>query len=151
MSLNYCIRPMTLSDLADIMLIEKKSAYKSPWSYNAFYDALCFNTINIVITMNKKIIGFGILSCCLDEAEILNICIGSAYQHQGFGDILLKHLIHIAKDKHAKNLFLDVRKSNKNAIALYEKNGFEYIYKRKNYYVDNLNLEDALIYRKHLL
>lgn len=142
---------MTLSDLTDVIAIEKKSAYKSPWSSNAFYDSLQANTINIVITINKKIIGFGILSCCIDEAEILNICIDLTYQHQCLGDILLKRLIQIAKDNHSKSIFLEVRQSNKNAISLYEKNKFEYIYTRKNYYISNSNTEDALVYRKQLV
>ena len=50
------------------------------------------------------------------------------------------------KEKGVEKVFLEVRKSNSNAIALYEKFGFSVYAERKNYYTDNG--EDALLMQK---
>jgi ribosomal-protein-alanine N-acetyltransferase len=43
------------------------------------------------------------------------------------------------------NLFLEVRRSNKNAILLYEKKGFNEVGIRPNYYKTTNGNEDAIL------
>lgn len=54
-------------------------------------------------------------------------------------------MVEIAKQKEVKEVFLEVRKSNTEAIKFYESFHFELAGTRKDYYQDPM--EDALIYR----
>jgi len=54
-------------------------------------------------------------------------------RHQGYGDMVLKHVLNDIKDI----ISLTVDKDNENAIRLYKKHGFDFIY---GFEVDNENL-----------
>jgi len=41
----------------------------------------------------------------LDEAHLLNLSISKSYQKQGLGRLLLEHMIQIAQDLKAANMF----------------------------------------------
>ena len=60
----------------------------------------------------------------------------------------VNHLIMQSQFEDALFVTLEVRKSNENAIALYEKCGFKKIGERKNFY--SKPTEDALIYTLYL-
>ena len=66
------------------------------------------------------------------------------FRRRGAATGLVLRLIEKAKELNGEFLSLEVRESNKAAIALYEKMGFEYIGKRAGYY--EKPKEDALIY-----
>ena len=67
---------------------------------------------------------------------------------KGYGKILVNHLIKQSEAERAFFITLEVRKSNENAIKLYEKCGFKLIGERKNFY--SKPTEDALIYTYYL-
>jgi ribosomal-protein-alanine N-acetyltransferase len=54
-------------------------------------------------------------------------------------------MIELAKQKKVKTLFLEVRPSNKKAMALYGKFGFNEIGTRKDYYPAHRGREDAVV------
>jgi ribosomal-protein-alanine N-acetyltransferase len=58
---------------------------------------------------------------------------------------LLEHLLTLALAANATIVLLEVRKSNKAAIALYEKYGFKRLGVRKGYYPAANGREDALV------
>ena len=79
------------------------------------------------------------------EAHIMNICVDPEVQGQGAGSKLLENMIELATNK-AETIFLEVRPSNRIAIALYEKRGFNEIGVRKGYYpAENGHREDAVM------
>lgn len=84
------------------------------------------------------------------ECSLLNICINPSRQGQGYGRMLLTHLLENAKSKNAEKFVLEVRASNYKAIALYECAGFIKIAVRKDYYPTENGREDALIYSLEL-
>jgi ribosomal protein S18 acetylase RimI-like enzyme len=47
-----------------------------------------------------------------------------AYQRKGIGELLLKELLLILREKHIESFVLEVLENNTQAIKLYEKNGF---------------------------
>ena len=67
------------------------------------------------------------------------------YQGQGLGNFILDSMIGLARDKNVHTIFLEVRPSNKIALDLYLKNGFNEIGQRKNYYPAKGGREDAAI------
>ena len=61
------------------------------------------------------------------------------------GRKVLHFLLDMAKERGADTLFLEVRDSNKSAIALYLDEGFNQIGVRNDYYPTDKGREDALI------
>ena len=55
-----------------------------------------------------------------------------------------------ARDRGIRDAFLEVRRSNKGAIALYHELGFECVGQRRGYYQAHEGREDALVYRLEL-
>ena len=82
----------------------------------------------------------------LDEAQLLNISVAKSQQKQGWGRLLLEHMIARAKHYKTTNMFLEVRPSNVDAIALYENMGFNEMSVRRGYYpAPNGGREDAVL------
>ena len=138
------IRKMTLADLPDVMEIENR-AYQYPWTKGIFNDCLIARYDSFVCEDKEKIIGYAILDVAVDEAHILNLCVDPSEQGKGLGHMMLEHLIAIAQKKFADFIMLEVRPSNKAAISLYEKWGFNEIGVRKNYYPTENGMEDAIM------
>ena len=91
-----------------------------------------------------KILGYSILAIGVGEAHILNICVAPTEQKQGIGRKMLENLIEVARGQ-AETMFLEVRPSNRVAIALYMDMGFNEIGIRKGYYPAENGREDAIM------
>jgi len=139
------IRGMRQEDLPEILEIEGKN-YNFPWSEGIFKDCLKSGNYSCLICEELDVIvGFAIVSIMAGEAHIMNICVDPAIQKQGVGSKLLEHMIKLATPK-AESIFLEVRPSNKAAISLYQKRGFNEIGIRKGYYpAENGYREDAVM------
>ncbi len=141
---NDQFRPMQLNDLDAIMAIEPY-IYPYPWTRGNFSDSLNSGYSASVLLRNEVIIGYALVMMVLDEAHLLNLSVAKAYQKQGLGRILLEHMIQIAKNNQAANMFLEVRPSNISAIALYENTGFNEMAIRRGYYPAKNGREDAVL------
>lgn len=140
----YQLRPMQMDDLDAIMLIEP-TIYSHPWTRGNFSDSLNSGYSAWVLLSNQTVIGYALLMMVLDEAHLLNLSVAKHYQKQGLGRYLLEHVLKIAKQYKASNLFLEVRPSNISAIALYEKLGFCEMAVRRGYYPAHNGREDAVL------
>lgn len=69
-----------------------------------------------------------------DDAEIMTIGVGKAYQRQGIARSLLSRMIDEAKTQGAARMLLEVRVDNVPALALYKRFGFQRLGLRKRYY-----------------
>ena len=137
-------RPMQLNDLDAIMAIEPY-IYPYPWTRGNFSDSLNSGYSAWVLLRNEVIIGYALVMMVLDEAHLLNLSIAKGHQKQGLGRVLLEHMIDIAKNNQAANMFLEVRPSNISAIALYENMGFNEMAIRRGYYPAKNGREDAVL------
>lgn len=88
-------------------------------------------------------IGMGCSWAIVDEAHITLLAVHPAMQRRGLGRLLLWSLLYCAHQRGMKRATLEVRVSNKGAIALYEQFSFKPVGTRKKYYKDTG--EDALI------
>ena len=156
-------REMVRSDMLEVVRVEN-SCYDFPWSEKIFIDChnagyLCFvveesainpSTHNLpAATFSGRLFGHGILMMGPGEAHILNICIEQSMRRRGVARMLLQHLIDTARRNAAKEVFLEVRESNKAAMRLYESIGFNQIAVRSRYYNSNVTVcgrEDAMLY-----
>ncbi len=139
------ILEMSLTNVDEIKLMENELNISITSKENIIKDINNSNFKYFIAKYNDIIIGY-ISICYVMDIDIEAIVVRKDYQNQGIGSLLLKHVFEFAKTNNMNNIFLEVRVSNKKAINLYTKNGFEQIDVRKKYYPDNL--EDAIIFKK---
>jgi [ribosomal protein S18]-alanine N-acetyltransferase len=137
-------RTMAHDDLPQVSDIERRS-YDFPWSHGVFRDCLLAGYTCIVLERSDVIAGYGILSVAAGEAHVLNICVDPDYRRLGYGDRLLDELLARARAASVKEVFLEVRPSNVNALSLYRKKGFRQIAQRRAYYQARSGREDAAV------
>ena len=138
------IRPMSESDVLDVIAVERAS-YQFPWSEGIFRDCLRVGYVCRVVTVNEKIVAYGVMSVGAGEAHILNLCVGEPYRCQGVGKRLLTYLIERGNAAGMAEAFLEVRPSNTSAIRLYLSLGFEQVGMRRGYYQAVGGREDAAV------
>ena len=83
-------------------------------------------------------------SVVLDEVEIIDIRVAHSHRRQGLGERLLRESLAALS---ARSVFLDVRRTNSPAVAMYEKMGFLRVGVRHNYYQGLSGREDAVVMR----
>ena len=135
---------MDLSDIEDILVVEKLS-FSIPWSRDSFEKEIVDNNLAtyLVAKVNEKAVGYIGMWKVLNEGHITNVAVHPEFRHQGIGDQLVSELLSLCEKENIDLVTLEVRKSNQNAIRLYEKHGFVAEGIRKAYYQDNK--EDAII------
>ena len=146
---NLSLRPMQTDDLAAVMQIEP-TIYSHPWTRGNFSDSLnsgysAWILEDKSLEENSEMIGYALLMLVMDEAHLLNLSIAKTQQKRGLGRYLLEHMLKIAKNHQAINMFLEVRPSNVSAIALYENMGFSEMAVRRGYYPAKDGREDAVL------
>lgn len=140
---------MTLADIDRIHAIEQAS-HVEPWSRQILYDCVAVNYTCLVLEDQLQIQGYIICQMAVEECHLFNICVDKQSQRHGFGTILLNHLIILAREQGAKDIILEVRKSNQAALTMYKKYGFQQVGVRKEYYPSATGREDAIIHRLEL-
>jgi ribosomal-protein-alanine N-acetyltransferase len=138
------LRPLVAADLDAVMDIEER-AYGFPWTRGIFRDCLRVGYCCWCCENDGLIDGYGVMSVAAGESHILNLTVRPESQRQGVGSKLMKHFVQLARRHDADTVMLEVRPSNKRAISLYEKYGFNEIGVRRNYYPADGGREDALI------
>ncbi|MDV6317126.1 ribosomal protein S18-alanine N-acetyltransferase [Idiomarina sp. HP20-50] len=125
--------------------VEEK-AHGKPWSWPVFSQSYGGQYRCRRLMADGRVIGFTISQLIVDELTLHNIAVDPAYQGRGFGNFLIKDLLDYAKEKQCI-VFLEVRASNLSAIRLYERNEFDTVGRRVNYYPMEGGHEDALVMR----
>ncbi|MEE4383034.1 MAG: ribosomal protein S18-alanine N-acetyltransferase [Pseudomonadales bacterium] len=138
------LRAMTQADLSAVVRNETRS-YAFPWSPGNFADCLAAGDECWVAVARERIVGHGVLSYGAGEAHLLNLCIARGHQGQGWGRSLLDWMTTRARLRGAQTLFLEVRRTNTVARALYRSFGFEEIGIRRDYYPAARGREDARV------
>jgi ribosomal-protein-alanine N-acetyltransferase len=139
---------MTLDDLPAVMEIDRLS-FALPWSERSFRfeltgnDAAHLLVAEMPVGGEQRIAGFLGYWLLVDEMHISTLAVHPEMRGQGIGEQLLEAGLVQAWLQGAEMSTLEVRPSNKAAIALYSKYGFELVGRRRAYYQDNN--EDALL------
>jgi len=151
--LRWRLSTLTESDIEQIILIEKTS-FAQPWSYKLFHEELSTkDAFDYVVKLDnsdrpEQVIAYFCSRITGDEMSILRIAVETKLRNSGVAFWLLNICFEIAVNKGVRSVFLEVRKSNDAAIALYGKLGFMPVGKRSNYYSETG--EDALVFMKKL-
>lgn len=148
--LDYEITRMEHGDLTTV-LVNEQLGYTHPWTIGTFIDCLNAEYECWLFMYEGRNIGHGILSVAAGESHLLNVCINPSYQGNGFGRLLVEHMLSRARQRHAMRIYLEVRPSNRVAYNLYEDLGFNEIGVRKDYYPAFDGREDALVLAMELM
>uniref|UniRef100_E5B8X3 [Ribosomal protein bS18]-alanine N-acetyltransferase n=2 Tax=Erwinia amylovora TaxID=552 RepID=E5B8X3_ERWAM len=135
---------LTPHDLDAAFAIEQRS-HAFPWTEKTFASNQGERYLNFRLTVDGVLAAFAITQVVLDEATLFNLAVDPAFQRRGLGRELLRHLIDELKQRSIMTLWLEVRASNRSAIALYEQLNFNEVSVRRHYYPTAGGKEDAII------
>ena len=134
------IKKLTINDvdyIEQIFNLEKDIFKNSAFSKESTENLVkADNSFIYAYLIDEKIYGYLIVLDSIDVYEILAIATIEEYRNKGIAQELLDKI-------KTKDIFLEVRESNKKAINFYKKNNFKQISIRKGYYSDPT--EDAII------
>ena len=139
---------MTVSDVGPEHLNEieaiEQACFSLPWHRSALEKQICADNCIFLAALNDNgaVMGYIGLMYVLDEGYISNVAVAPEYRRRGVGDALISALAERTRERLAF-VTLELRESNRAAIYLYTKHGFEVVGKRKNYY--DRPKEDALL------
>lgn len=140
------IRHMVYPDLPQVIAIER-SVFPTPWSLAMFVLELSKQSGVCLAAMlptphGRRLVGYLICSRYETVWHVMNVAVAREHQGRGVASALLGELYGRVGDPDAR-FTLEVRRSNRLAIRLYEREGFRAAGLRRRYYQDNG--EDALV------
>jgi len=149
------IRPLTAADLDAVLEIQSSSPEASQWP-RAEYERMIPSELaaspaapgpreapeapgrTIFLWGGEsagKLVAFLVVRKVSEEVEILNLAVTPAAPRRvGVGSRLVRHGLAEAKRDGARRAYLEVRESNRAAVAFYERLGFSCAGRRKQYY-----------------
>ena len=137
--------PMREEELAVVLGIEN-SIYEHPWTRGNFADSLRAGYECWTYRVDARLLGYFVLIVAAGEAHLLNLSVAAESQRRGHGAALLAESVRISRQLGARNVYLEVRPSNRAAQALYARFGFRHIALRRGYYPAGTQREDALVF-----
>jgi ribosomal-protein-alanine N-acetyltransferase len=142
-------RKMQVEDVEQVYAIDVLS-FSLPWSERSYRYEVSENQNSrnwvaeaVDAEGHTQIVAMIVVWLILDEAHIATIAIHPDFRHRGIGRRLLAIALLHAAEHGAIQSFLEVRRGNLNALALYQQFGYEVVGVRPGYYQDNR--EDALL------
>jgi ribosomal-protein-alanine N-acetyltransferase len=138
------IRRLTYADLPQVVAIERR-AFTTPWSLAMFVLELSKPSgVCLAATRESddELVGYLVCSRYDTVWHIMNVAVDPDRRREGIATALLDELLRRVGDPRAEYT-LEVRNSNRPAIELYERFGFQAAGVRRRYYQDNG--EDAVI------
>ena len=135
------IRPMTETDLDEVMAIEE-AVFSSPWSRQGIADELAAAGRHYLVTESPDgIVCYGGVMVIGDEGHVMTLATRVDRRGRGLATQLLVQLLLAAIEAGATHLLLEVRPSSMEARRMYQKFGFAPVGIRPRYYRD----EDAIV------
>lgn len=133
---------MRRDDLAAVHQLECASQ-SDPWSLRHFADELDSRIATLELYWcGQQLAGFLCSWLIAGELQIQNLATLPQLRRRGIAASLLSHAIARSREQGLNSIWLEVRISNRAAIALYQRFGFSANGTRPAYYADG---EDALI------
>ena len=146
--MNLEIKKMTSAHIEEIAELEKE-CFSSPWSEESLKSELDNIFARFFVAFSDgKIAGYIGSHNVLGEVYITNVAVLPGFRRNGVGKALVEFLVEKMKSENAEFVTLEVRKSNNNAISLYEKCGFEKVGNRKDFY--EKPREDAVLMTNYI-
>jgi ribosomal-protein-alanine N-acetyltransferase len=137
------IQPVSPREIPQIAAIEQ-AVFSEPWTEAGFFETLTKEgTLFLALMAGESVVAYALMYITADEGEIPTIAVDPHRQRQGWGEALLREMIRRSSLRGVRQIFLEVRQSNRSARGLYEKCGFCVAGRRRDFY--RFPREDALI------
>jgi ribosomal-protein-alanine N-acetyltransferase len=135
------VRELVYADLPEVLSIERRS-FSGPWSPGMFVAEMAKDsTLSLAAVIDGRVVAYLVMSRYDEAWHLMNVAVAPENRRNHLATMLIqKSFGLIGPDA---PVTLEVRPSNRSAIALYEEIGFRSYGARKGYYPDNG--EDALI------
>ncbi|MFZ5475366.1 MAG: ribosomal protein S18-alanine N-acetyltransferase [Myxococcota bacterium] len=140
------IRDATAADLDALCELEARCFPGEPWTRGMLAEELGRPGGVVLVLEDERLLGMAIGWVVLDELHVLHVGVDPARRRGGLGRRLMDALEGAARGR-AETGWLEVRRDNEPAIALYAALGWGPAGVRPRYYADGC---DALLLRKRL-
>jgi ribosomal-protein-alanine N-acetyltransferase len=139
---------MRRADLDPVLQIER-SSFPEPWPRRFFEEEVTGNdpARALVALTGGEIVGYLVSWDLAGEIHIGNIAVAERHRRLGIAQALLDAVVGEAGEAGLRSITLEVRATNRAAIALYARNLFRPVGLRKGYYRGK---EDAIIMTREL-
>lgn len=144
------LRPAVEEDLREVARIET-ACFADPWSEESFRRLLAAQPAIFLVAVfppDSAVAGYAIAFSVGEEGEVLNVAVEPGFRSKGLAGQMLDALLIEMSGRGVRTAFLEVRESNRAALALYGSRGFAEIGRRRAYY--RRPVEDALVMRRIL-
>lgn len=139
------IRPATPVDVPRLADLERR-CFTDPWSPEGLREMVtASHVISLVADVEGTVVGYVMTRWAADTAEILNLAVAPEDRRKGVASRLLDAVLDRLSGRSVREVYLEVRESNRAARALYEGRGFGVAGMRRAYY--RCPTEDALVLR----
>jgi ribosomal-protein-alanine N-acetyltransferase len=144
----WLIEPVKSPADIDAILAIEEASFTNPWTKAMYLAELENKGISYCYVARAGGPGGAIVGFCsfwrvLDELHINNLAVAPGNRRGGVGSALLSHALQTGATLGAERATLEVRRSNQDARALYERFGFSVAGVRRAYYTNPV--EDALV------
>ena len=130
----------------DAIVALELESFTNPWSRETLVWELRNSDVTFIYVLRLDDGQVGAFCVCwmlFDELHINTLAVAPAWRRRGLATTLLRHVFAEASARGVQRATLEVRASNRPALALYERLGFQVTATRYRYY--NSPEEDALI------
>jgi ribosomal-protein-alanine N-acetyltransferase len=136
------LRPAGSADLARLVALERAS-FGRPWTDAQLAAAVEAGQVDVLEAAGAGVVAAVRSRRLTDEMEIDNVVVAEGFRRQGLALDLLRAVLARARGSGIVRVFLEVRESNRAALALYRRLGFRTSGRRPGYYTEPR--EDALL------
>ena len=127
----------------------ERLCFSMPWSEKSLELLTGDGGVGFVAVCDGRVAAYGGMLTVLDEGQVTNIATHPDFRRRGAAKAVTDALSEYGRKNGISFIYLEVRKSNNAAIALYEGCGFLALGERKNFYSNPT--EDAVIMKKTLV
>ncbi len=148
---NLALQHLTPDSLEQVVELDRL-CFGQLWSaaqYQREFDSPNSAILVLINPDTRAVLAYGCVWAIVDEAHITIVAVHPRQRQQGYGQLMLWGLLHVALKRNLARVTLEVKASNQVAIQLYTRFGFATAGRRKKYYADTG--EDALILWKSQL
>jgi ribosomal-protein-alanine N-acetyltransferase len=145
------IVPMAVRHIDALMAYERDMFGTEAWSARGYRDELADTELRYYVAAEDDagaLLGWAGVYVVADSAEVLTVGVVPTARRHGIARLLLARLLDEARRRGAREVFLEVRVDNTAALALYDREGFARVGRRRGYY--DHGRVDAVVMRRAL-
>ncbi|WP_376800391.1 ribosomal protein S18-alanine N-acetyltransferase [Candidatus Raskinella chloraquaticus] len=138
------ILPLAANSSAALARLHATS-FARGWTSQEIAELMAGPAVDVIgAKLGSQMLGMAMVRCAADEGEVLTIAVAPDWRGMGLAGRLLGEALGALARRRTRTCFLEVEEHNQAALALYRREGFHEIGRRKGYYGDEGG-GDALI------